>query len=113
MAAAPKYGRPYPTRPNPVMIANTGDYTTEANSTIAVSPKTVLAANASRTKLKLQNTSAFDYYVMTTGVAAAATGLLVPAGALYEWDANDMPGGAISVYSPTAGAGATYFVAEG
>jgi len=93
--------------------SKTGEYDLETNSFLAASPTDVVPARINRNSLKFMNTSAFDYYVRTTGAAAAGVGMLIPAGAFYEWEANNIPSGALSVYTPTTGAAATYYVAEG
>lgn len=90
-----------------------GTYTTETNSTITLggTAQNAVAANTARTKLKFQNLSVGDMYVKMTGTAASGTGMLLPAGSFYEWEAHDIPTGALSVFGATTGQ--AYYVAEG
>lgn len=84
---------------------NTGTPTDRSGTmTAGGTAQQVMAANASRVYLFVQNISAEDMYVRWTGTATAAQGsiLLKPNGSV-SYDSNFVPTGAVSIISATTG----------
>lgn len=63
----------------------------------------VLAANATREFLRLQNTGAVDVFVTYDGSAATAAGIKISPGGSELYDVR-LPAGAVRAYSASAGA---------
>jgi hypothetical protein len=77
----------YDTPPNGnVTVTNTGGAFTQASATVTNASGTLLAANAARRYLLIQNNDASgDIFVRLDGTAATlATGVKIPAGGSYE-----------------------------
>lgn len=65
--------------------------------------QTMVAANASRRLLVIQNTSDTDFWVNEIGTAAVGVGLLLAPGKVLAWEDFSAPQTAISVFCGTAG----------
>jgi hypothetical protein len=94
---------------NPIFTSPVGATVTlvDRSGTIAAgnTQQQLVAANAARRGLWVQNNSAGDLRVNSTGLASATSGLLLPGGqnALYEYPNSGVPVTAISIWGATTG----------
>jgi hypothetical protein len=95
------------TNPLPVTTNGNGVTKTDRSGTITTgsTAQTLMAANAARRGLEIQNTHASaDMYINELGAAAVIGGssIKIPAGALYVADAHGVPVASISIICATA-----------
>ena len=71
----------------------------------------LVAANAARTALRVANRSSGNLTVHDAGAASATAGILVAPGQVYEWPAESVPSGAVSIWGATTGQ--AFYAVEG